>query len=173
VTIRVSFVEHFGEEAATRVEEAALMHLGEGPVPHLDIHADDRWGDDPFCYLFLVCIGRDCFTRWRAWHRIDAEYEEILAWCLEFGDIHDFKGDLPDYLALMAGAYNPWINWQKTDMEEPEGTAEMRERNIDWAHMSEVEFQAENIANIENLRALSEKGLSLLHGHDEEGPLES
>jgi hypothetical protein len=170
VTIRTSFVLRFGEEVAFHVEEAALMHLAEGPSPHLDPHADDKWGDDPFRYLFMTCIARDCFTRWREWHHIDAEYEEILAWALEHADLHEHSGDIPDYLALLAGAYSPWINWSKTEMEEPADVAQWRERNLAWAHMSDVEFAADSIVSMENLKAMSEKGMRLLNTHDEEGP---
>jgi hypothetical protein len=171
MSIRESFVARFGEECATRVEEAALGHLTEGPFPHLDLHADDKWGPDPFKYLFLVAIGRDCFTRWRKYHGIDAEYEDILAWALESADLHEYQGDMPDYLALLAGAYNCWINWEKQGTSEPENTEEWRRRNLDWAHMSDVEFAAETVVNFENMRAMLEKGMKLLNPHDEEGPL--
>jgi hypothetical protein len=171
MTIRTSFVERFGEENAVRVEEAALMHLGEGPAPHLDVHADDKWGPDPFAYLFLVCIGRDCFTRWRTWHNMGFEYEEVLAWALENANLHAYEGDLPDYLAMMAGAYNPWINWAANGEPEPEYTEEFRQRNLDWAHMNDVEFAAERVLNMEQLKVTLEKGMELLNRHEEEGPL--
>lgn len=171
MSIRESFVATFGEDNALRVEEAAIGHLGEGPFPHLDPHADDKWGQDPFKYLFLLCIGRDCFTRWRSWHKIEAEYEDILAWALEHADIHEYRGDIPDFLALMAGAYNPWINWEKAGAPEPGNTQEFRERNLAWAHMTDVEFAAQTIADAENLRAMSEKGMKLFDTHGSEGPL--
>lgn len=171
MSIRESFVSHFGEDNAVRVEEAALMHMAEGPAPHLDPHADDSWGSDHFKYLFLVCIGRDCFTRWRAWHTMDMSYEEVLAWALEFAELHAFDGDIPDFLALMAGAYNPWINWQRSGKDEPEDTEEFRVRNLEWANMSEVEFAARKVVDMENLKIASEKGMELLNRHTEEGPL--
>jgi len=171
MSIRDSFVEHFGEDNAVRVEEAALMHMSEGPFPHLDPHADDKWGSDHFKYLFLVCIARDCFTRWRAWHTMDMSYEDVLAWALEHGDLHDFDGDVPDFLALMAGAYNPWINWASRGDEEPEHTEEFRVRNLEWANMSEVEFAARRVVDMESLKATMEKGMELLNRHDGEGPL--
>jgi hypothetical protein len=173
MTIRTSFVEHFGEENAVRVEEAALAHLAEGPFPHLDVHADDKWGPDPFGYLFLVCIGRDCFTRWRKWHKMTPEYEEILAWALEHANLHEFEGDLPDYMAMLAGAYNPWINWERAGSEEPEHTDDFRARNIEWAHASDVEFAAMRVVDMENLRMALEKGMELMNPHTGEGPLES
>jgi hypothetical protein len=173
MSIRESFVEHFGEVNAVRVEEAALGHMSEGSMPHLNVHADDKWGDDSFRYLFLLCIGRDCFTRWRKWHLIDAEYEDILAWALEFADLHDHTGDLPDYMAALAGAYGPWINWSKAGQEEPEHTEEFRARNLEWAHMSDVEFAAETVVNMENLKRASEEAMRLLNEHMKEGPLES
>lgn len=173
MTIRTSFVEHFGEDNALHVEEAALMHLAEGPFPHLSVHANDKWGDDPFRYLFLACIGHDCFTRWREWHRIDAEYEEILAWALEFGDLHLHTGDMPDYLALMAGAYNPWINWQKIGREEPEDTDMTRKRNLEWVHMNAAEFEVQQAMDMEGLRAASEEGMRLLNEHYGKDPYES
>lgn len=171
MTIRTSFVEHFGEENATRVEEAALSHLTEGPFPSLDVHADDKWGPDPFRYLFLTCVARDCFTRWRKYHRIDAEYEDILAWALEHADLHEYEGDLPDYIAMLIGAYTPWINWVKMGTPEPESTEEWRKRNLDWAHMTDVEHAAESVVNLERMKALTEQGMNLLNKHREEGPL--
>lgn len=175
MTIRTSFVEHFGEENAVKVEEAALMHMAEGPaVPEsLQVHAKDNWGPDPFKYLFLCCIARDCFTRWREWHGIKAEYEDLLAWSLEYADLHNHEGDLPDYMAALAGAYNPWINWAKAGDTEPTGTDLFRERNIEWAHMTEVEYAAEQVVNMEGMRALMEEGRRLFDPHRDEGPLES
>lgn len=168
MTIRTSFVETFGEENATRVEEAAISHLG-GPF---DIHSNDKWGDDPFQYLFMVCISRDCLTRWRSHHGIDASYEDILAWALENANLHEYSGDIPDYMAIILGAYSPWINWEKSDTSEPEGTDGWRKRNLDWAHMSEAEFEAHSIVNTENIRVMAEEGVEGLKNRlRKEGPL--
>jgi hypothetical protein len=171
MTIRTSFVEHFGEENATKIEEAALMHMAEGPLPVPSVHAKDDWGPDPFRYLFLTCIARDCLTRWREWHGIKVEYEDLLAWSLEHADLHAHEGDLPDYMAALAGAYNPWINWAKAGDTEPEGTDIFRERNLEWAHMTQVEFDAEGVVTRERVKALMEEGMRLYKPPGTEGPL--
>ncbi len=165
MSIRESFVARFGEDNATHVEEAAISHMA---VPYT-IHKDDKWGSDPFKYLFLVCISHDCFTKWRGYHQIDASYEDILDWALKDGDLKHYEGDIPDYIALLIGAYNPWINWDEG--EEPDDVDEWRKRNLDWAHMTPVEYEAESIANHENLKVMVEKGFDILKDRHEEGPL--
>lgn len=175
MSVRESFVARFGEAVAVKVEEAALNHLAEGPLPHLNPHAEDKWGEDPFQYLFMVCIGRDCLTRWRKYHGIDAEYEDLLDWCVKEGNLHDYQGDMPDFIALLAGAYNIWIDWAGRGEAEPENCEHWRKRNLDWAHMSEVEFAAEMTVSTEHMKvtieSMSAKGMRLLDNHDGEGPL--
>jgi len=101
-TIRESFVARFGEDDAAAIEEAAEGHLG-------GIHDDDDRGDDPFKYLFLGAIGYECVGRFSTHHGIAASPEEMQAWALESGDLGSFRGDPPDFLAMLAGAYEGWI----------------------------------------------------------------
>lgn len=134
MTVRNSFVDHFGEEQASKVEESALMHLS-----HVsEGHKHDKWGDDPFQYHLLTCIAFDCFTRDknRKYHGITVPLEELKAWALEYGDLYLYRGDIPDYLALMVGAYHPWINWKKAG-EEPPANMEENESELNrWREMS-------------------------------------
>jgi hypothetical protein len=182
MTIRYSFVEHFGEECASRVEEAALMHLREDLT---GVHSKDKWGSDAFRHLFLVCIGRDCFTRWREWHKIDASYEDILAWALKFANLSEHDGDLPDYMAALAGAYGPWINWEASGETEPESNEYWRERNLRWAHADEEEMARIHDENLNTIREAAERindeslntmesaaaeGMRILNKHLDGGP---
>ena len=106
MSVRESYSLHFGEDEALRIEEASLGHL-EGVGPE---HKEDKWGADPFQYHLLMCIGFDCFTpKLAKYHGITVPLEEARQWCLAYGNLAQFAGDIPDYLALMSGAYNDWI----------------------------------------------------------------
>lgn len=89
MTARETFVARFSEGDAQAVEKAASTHLA---MDTFGAHAHDDRGSDEFRYLFLVAIGFDCVTRYREEHGIAATEE-----------------DLPDYLALLAGAYEGWV----------------------------------------------------------------
>lgn len=121
VSVRASFVEHFGEDEAVRVEEASIGHIATPPgvrqvmekvtSNYVGTHENDDWGSDPFKYHFLNCIAQRCFDvdDNRAWHGIVATEEALRMWALAHGDLAEFDGDVPDYLALMAGAYISWL----------------------------------------------------------------
>lgn len=103
-TVRDSFVARFGEDDALRIEEAAEGHLAE-----TSIHADDDRGGDPFQYLFLAAIGSECVSRFREHHGIKASEEDMREWALAEGRLGSATCDVPDYLALIGGAYDGWV----------------------------------------------------------------
>jgi hypothetical protein len=150
VTIRVSFVERFGEEDATRIEEASLSHLEEP-------HREDRWGSDPFKYHFMNCIGHECVGRYRHKHGIVATEQAMKEWCLAHGDLLSHDGDMPDYLGLMAGAFYPWIDWDSTDVEPPEAWKDFEFDRVMWTSLS-IEEQIEEMKKMTaTLLAMTEK----------------
>lgn len=151
MTIRDSFIQHFGEENATRLEEATLGHMGNMP----EVHRNDRWGDDPFRYMILAVIGYECVTKFREYHGITMDPDEFKQWVLMYADLHLFEGDFPDYLALMAGAYYPWIDWDKAGVEPPESWVDFEERQAIRDGKTKEE-------NLEEMRALTEQLQSFL-----------
>lgn len=104
MSVRESFVAHFGEAEATRVEEASLMHLELTPLvgeilEPFGLDQDRRemnWGTDPFKWHLRNAITHDCLTKWRDSHHIHASVEELQAWCKLHGDLDNFDGDDPD-----------------------------------------------------------------------------
>jgi hypothetical protein len=106
--IRESFVEHFGEEQAAKLEAAAVEHKN-------GIH--DEPGSDFFRWAIVICIGFECFTkdRYREYHGITAPVEDVKQWVREHGDIANHDGDA-DYLSLFCGTYNEYV-------ERPAGEA--------------------------------------------------
>jgi hypothetical protein len=116
MSVRESFVAHFGEEPALRIEEASLMHITE----IASIHTKDTWGNDPFQYHFLNAIARECLTRYKDFHGITPDSEEMRLWCVAEGRLHEYEGEFPDYIALMIGVYLHWINWEQAGTEPPE-----------------------------------------------------
>lgn len=99
MSVRVAFVEAFGEANAAAVENAARGHMN-------GIH--DNQGSDPFRWAIAICIGNECLGRYAEDHGITATPEELRAWVLEHGDLASHDGDV-DYLALLAGAYDGWV----------------------------------------------------------------
>jgi hypothetical protein len=105
MSVRVSFVQHFGEDDAVRIEEASIQHINDTSA----VHGDDNWGSDPFRYHLLNCIGHNCLDRFRKYHGIDADAQLIRDWVLAEAGLAYYDGDIPDYIALMGGAYQDWI----------------------------------------------------------------
>lgn len=101
MTTRESFVEHFGEEQAWRVEQAALEHRN-------GVH--DNPGSDPFRWAIAITIGYECFTRseFREYHRITVPVEEIKAWICKHGDLRNHDGDV-DYMSMFCGRYDEYV----------------------------------------------------------------
>jgi hypothetical protein len=173
MTIRDSFAETFGEDMAVKVEEAALLHLNEFTVamkragiliegmPELpDAHADDNWGSDPFRYLFMVCIGRDCF-RIGGDHDFTMSEGDVRLWSREHADLLSFDGDPPDYIALMVGAYYGYIDWEKAaeaGIAPPEHWAEH-----DAETQRRVNMTAEE--RTQDLGSMLDEGIKILNDH--------
>ena len=96
--LRQSFVDRFGEADALRVEDAAVEHAKEA-------NSKNR-GDDEFRWAILICIGSECLTRFRAYHKIKAGQEAIHSWIVDNKQyLLKHKGDV-DYLMLALGGYN-------------------------------------------------------------------
>jgi hypothetical protein len=159
-TVRLSFVQHFGEEAAVKIEEASLGHQNDDPMNH----ANDNWGDDPFQYHLMNAISHECLGRWAKWHGIDLDEAEVKRWCLEYGNLHDYNGDVPDYIAFFAGAYGPWINWERAGTEIPEAWAGFEDDQKEFHALNEEERLAA-------LQEMTQKAMKMLDIHNEEGPL--
>ena len=113
MSVRDSFVKKFGEAEASKFEVAAESHKN-------GIH--DKQGSDPFKWVILICIGSECFTnpRYRAYHGITADAEEVRQWCLQHGDLASHDGDC-DFLALCANAYEPYLVLPTTEQENNNG----------------------------------------------------
>jgi len=101
MTIRTAFVEHFSEDIATSIEQAAESHKN-------GVH--DNAGSDYFRWALLICIGHECVTRFREDHSLEAlDPEELGTWCRVHKDeLQAHDGDV-DYISLMTGAYNYWL----------------------------------------------------------------
>lgn len=99
---RESFVARFGEAEAATVEAAARSHLSEP-------HDNDNLGSDEFRYWFLLAIGHECVSRYRNHHGITADVDAMKEWARGEGQLGHHDGDVPDYIALLAGLYEDWI----------------------------------------------------------------
>jgi len=109
-TARETFVARFGEANAVAIEAAVTKHRAfDSDV--LDIHANDDRGARPFQYDFLYAISRECVTRFASAHGITAEESDMRKWACDpdAGDLARFEGSVPDYLALICGAYDGWL----------------------------------------------------------------
>jgi len=94
-----NFAAHFGMEQAEAVLAAGFMHNN-------DVHNDP--GSDIFRWAVLLCIGYECFTRFRDDHGITVPEEDLRKWVLEEAELLIHDGDC-DYLGLIAGAYDTWL----------------------------------------------------------------
>ena len=99
---RQSFVRHFGEEEATRVELAAAEHAN-------GIN-DQNKGSDPFRWAITIVIGYQCAEvhSYRLYHEITSPWSEIKEWIGKHGDLENHDGDC-DYITLFAGKYNEFM----------------------------------------------------------------
>ena len=116
MSARDLFVARFGEADAARLEAAADEHLAQG----WGEHAEDSRGSDPFRYVLLTCIAFECVGRYASAHGIEAHEDDMREWALKEADLAHHDGDVPDYLALMAGMYVPWVDMAAVQ-EEVEG----------------------------------------------------
>lgn len=103
MTVRLSFVDRFGEAEASRIEEAAAMHYG-WHMMREEISA----GSDPFRTCIAICIGFECLSTYREDHGIEASEEDLRSWVIEHGDLKNHDGDF-DGLALLIGEYQNWM----------------------------------------------------------------
>lgn len=101
-SIAAAFAERFGQDQADAVMQAAESHQN-------GVH--DNRGADPFKWAICICIGYECMTvdRYRQHHGITADPDEIKTWVYENADLGTHDGDV-DYLGLMAGIYDGWLN---------------------------------------------------------------
>lgn len=161
MSIRESFAQHFGEANAVRVEEASIGHQNDDKMNH----GRDSWGKDPFKYHLLNCVSHQCFSKFAGHHGFDVPVDEVREWALEYADLHEYDGDIPDFIGMLAGAYAPWINWERAGIEMPEMWQNFDADVARWEAMSTEEHLAE-------LHRLIEQGIELLNYHKEEkGPL--
>jgi hypothetical protein len=100
MSIRESFVEHFGEADAYAVECAAAEHMNP--------YNSERKGDDHFLWAIVICIGSECMSRYSDYHGIKAPWEEVRAWIKNHANIGEHIGDI-DYLAMFVGLYQEFI----------------------------------------------------------------
>lgn len=92
-TLRESYVEHFGEEQAVALEEAAQSHANGVNSTNL--------GDDPFRWAFLIAWGYQCFK----YHGIGVTEEQARIWASFHAElIKEHNGDV-DYLSAFTGRY--------------------------------------------------------------------
>ena len=70
VSVRESYVEHFGEEQAQALERAAEYHKN-------GIH--NKKGSDPFKWAIVIALGYECVSRegFRGWHGITVPFEQL------------------------------------------------------------------------------------------------
>lgn len=113
--VRESFVARFGEEEAVKIEDAAQSHYASDAAASLDMlfpspHGNDNFGSSPFRYWFLLAIGSECVTRFSGDHGIAVAEQELRDWALHDGKLGEHDGDVPDYLGLIVGAYEGWID---------------------------------------------------------------
>ncbi len=98
---RSSFVEHFGEEQACAIEDAASEHVNES-------NSANR-GSDHFRWCISIVIGYNCVKedRFREHHKITIPFDKFQEWVKTHGDLGKHDGDF-DYLAFFAGVYNEY-----------------------------------------------------------------
>lgn len=100
MSVRTSFVEHFGEDQAKALEHAAQEH-GNGVN-------NQNLGEDPFKWAILIVIGYECAGRFAEHHGITVKLTDLQNWCIAHGELRTHTGDC-DYLALMTGSYDAFL----------------------------------------------------------------
>lgn len=92
-----SFIKRFGEEQANRVYGAAVSHRN-------GVH--DNQGDDGFAWAVFICLGFNCFKRYREEHGFTMKTDDLYAWMRKNRHaLLKHSGDV-DYLALFSGTYD-------------------------------------------------------------------
>jgi hypothetical protein len=102
MSVRAKFVELFGEDQCAAVEMAARGHANE-------VNSGNK-GSDPFKWALTIVLGYQCceVDRYREDHGITLNWDAFRATIKEHGELNSHDGDV-DYLALMAGVYEPYI----------------------------------------------------------------
>ena len=152
--LRKKFVARFSEDDAVRLEEAAIGHMAQD----FDSHSEDNWGSDPFRYILMVVLARECVSdpHYRASHGIQADPQEFHLWVLDEAHMAEFDGDCPDFLALMAGVYNQYINWKQAGITPPEGWSETAGDIADFKALSPEEKIEAMMRSAEEIRKMLE-----------------
>jgi hypothetical protein len=102
MSVRKSFVEHFGEELAHGIERAALFH-------ETRRNGKDK-GSDRFKWALLIAIGYECTSVYQEHHNLqELDHEQFKEWCKAHGHLHSHDGDA-DIRALIDGRYVPYLS---------------------------------------------------------------
>ena len=104
--IRKKFVEEWGEELASKIEEAAESHRN---------GVNDREASDYFQWALIICIGHRCLEKRknRKYHRIpQLNWKKLKKWIRDNANLGEYMGDV-DYLSLFAGDYDYYIYQKK------------------------------------------------------------
>ena len=101
VSVRVPFVEDFGEDQAAAIEAAAEEHKN-------GVH--DKPGSDYFRWALAIAIGFECMERpsFREYHGITAPWRKLRPWIKNNGRLAEHDGDV-DYMSLLIGTYNYYV----------------------------------------------------------------
>ena len=104
-SIRESFVEHFCEEEATKLEIAALGHAN-------GVNSQNK-GSDSFKWVVLICLGYQCveLEGYREYHKITTDWDDFKKWVKQHANLDKHDGDC-DYLALFSGVYDEFVEKQ-------------------------------------------------------------
>lgn len=105
VTTEDLFIAQFGTSNAMAVLAAANAHANESGNEAL--YQPDN--EDTFATAILICISWECFTRFASKHRITADSEKVREWVKKNGIVGGYMGPVPDFLGLLAGAYDSWM----------------------------------------------------------------
>jgi len=99
MSVRDSFVQHFGEDQAAAIEAAAAYHNDGG-----------NKGSDPFKWAVAFAIGYECFSvdRYREYHGITASADKVRQWIKDCGELASHDGDF-DVISMLAGVYNEYV----------------------------------------------------------------
>jgi hypothetical protein len=103
-SIYTDFCKVFGFSEADKLIAAALYHSNGVNNQNL--------GTDPFKWVLLINVGYQCVevNRYRKWHAIKIKWKKFKQWLIDHGkEIGEHDGDM-DFLAMMAGAYNFFLD---------------------------------------------------------------
>jgi hypothetical protein len=99
VTVRDSFIEHFGAKNASAIESAAIQHNHE-------THKNP--GNDTFQWSICMVLSYQCVEQFAADHEIGISNEDFLQWVRDHADLDNYDGDV-DALGLAVGCYDEFM----------------------------------------------------------------